>query len=122
MIIKKREWLSESAQEAILYVGDDCFECAAFSQPCNLNAGDSLVEPLLAISIRGVVKAQEYVQLAIHRQGESFVHNIVAMVTNPKARIVAVGPIEIELDGPLPGDISLEDVIQFSCGRLDAIT
>jgi hypothetical protein len=121
MIIKRSEWLSESAQEAILFVGDDCFECAAFSHPCNLNTGDSLTEPLLAISVKGVIKEQESVQLAIHRQGESFVHDVVAKVTNPQARIVSVGAIEIELDEPLPSDIGLEDVIQFTCGRLDVI-
>src|SRR5690606_11599296 len=107
MIIKRREWLSGSAQEAILFVGDDWFECAAFSQPCKLNVGDSLKEPLLAISVRGVIKVQESVQLAIHRQGQSFAHDVVAKATNPQARIVSVGPIEIELDDPLPGDIGL---------------
>jgi hypothetical protein len=121
MMIKRREWLSECAQEAILFIGNDRFECAAFSQPCNLTAGDSLTEPLLAMSVKGVIKQPESVELAIRRQGESFAHDVVARVTNPQARIVSVGSIEIELDEPLPGDISLEDVIQFSCRRLDVI-
>lgn len=121
MIVKRREDLSVSAQEAILFVGDDCFECAAFSQPCNLNAGDSLKEPLLAISVRGVIKNIMPVQLAIHRQGETFVHDVVAKVKNLQARRVSVGAIEIELDELLPGDVGIEDVIQFTCGRLDVI-
>lgn len=121
MIIKRSEWLSDTAEEAILYIGDNYFECAAFSYPCNLNIGDSLTEPLQAISVRGVVKMLSSVQLSIHRQGKSFVHDVVAKVINPQAGIVAVGSIEIELDEPLPRDIGLEDVIQFTCGRLDVI-
>lgn len=121
MIIKRLEWLSESAQEAVLFVGDTLFECAAFAHPCSLNAGDILTEPLLAISVKGVIKEQEPIQLAIHRQGESFAHDVVAKVISSQDRIVSVGSIEIELDEPLPGDIALEDVIRFTCGRLDVI-
>jgi hypothetical protein len=121
MMIKRREWLSESGQEAILSIGNDCFECAAFSQPCNFNTGERLTAPLLAMSAKGVIKEPASIQLAIQRQGESFVHYVVARVTNPQAQIVSVGPIDIEFDEPLPKDISLDDVIQFTCGRLDVI-
>lgn len=121
MIIKRREWISEGSQEAILFIGDDCFECAAFSQPCNLTAGDRLTEPLLALSVKGVIKEWGAVQISC-RQEEGFAHEVVARVINAQARIVSVGPIEIELDVQLPGDIRLGDIIQFSCGRLDVIT
>lgn len=120
MIIKEREWISESAQEAILIIGDDNFQCAAFSQPCTVELGDSLAEPLLAMSVKGARKESD-ARLAISRQGTSFSHDIVAKVTNTERRIVSVGLIIIELDEPLPNDVGPEDVIQFTCGRLDVI-
>jgi hypothetical protein len=122
MIVKRCEWISKGAQEAILTIGDDDLECVAFSHPCNIQVGDHLREPLLAISIRGVTKEQLKAQLVMRRLGNSFAHEILAEVVDLKKRLVAVGPIVIEMDDVLPGDISVGDLIQFSCGRLDVIS
>ncbi len=121
MIIKRCEWLSKSAQEAVLFVGNENYECAAFSQPCSAKVDDSLVEPLLAINVKGIAKIDGNFQVAIDRQGASLAHDVIAEVIDSKARLVSVDSIIIELDDPLPGDINSGDVIQFSCGRLDVI-
>ncbi len=121
MIIKRCEWLSKSAQEAVLFVGNENYECAVFLQPCSAKVDDSLVEPLLAINVKGIAKIDGNFQVAIDRQGASFAHDVVAEVIDSKARLVSVDSIIIELDDPLPGDINSGDVIQFSCGRLDVI-
>lgn len=121
MKVKRCEWLSRNAEEALLYIGDDEYECVAFSHPCKLDTGDCLAEPLLAISIEGVGKQIKPIKLAITRQGDSLSHEIVGVVTSLALRTVSVGSIVIELDDPLPGDIEEMDVIQFTCGRLDAM-
>ena len=73
------------------------------------------------MNVKGVIKEDNDSQINISRQGESFAHDVVAKVIDSKTRIVSVGPITIELDDQLPGDIDAGDVIQFSCGRLDVI-
>ncbi|QLG92880.1 hypothetical protein HZF02_13270 [Pseudomonas yamanorum] len=122
MIVKRCEWISTDAQEAELTIGDDDVECMAFSHPCYMRVGDCLREPLFAISIRDVTRAELSSQLFIRRQNNGFVHEIMAEVVDIKRRLVVVDPISIELDDVLPGDIRVGDVIQFSCGRLDVIS
>lgn len=122
MIVKRCEWISRDAQEAMLTIGDENFECIAFSHPCSMQVGRRLREPLLAISIRGVTKEALNTQPVMQRLGESFAHEFVAEVVNLKERLVLVGSVVIELDDVLPGDISVGDFIRFSCGRLDVIS
>lgn len=122
MIVKRREWISKDAQEAMLVIGDESFECVAFSHPCSMQVGDHLNEPLLAISIRRVIKEKLNTQPMMQRLGESFAHEILAEVVDVKSRLVVVGSVVVELDGVLPGDIGVGDFIRFSCGRLDVIS
>jgi len=121
MIITKREWLSESAQEAILYIGKESTACAAFSHPCTFDEGESLSEPLLAISVEGVVRVDEKHVSKIKRQGDTFAHTIIAKVIDKGKALVSSGSVIIELEEGLPGDINNGDIVEFSCGRLDVI-
>ncbi|QJI32247.1 hypothetical protein HKK55_27310 [Pseudomonas sp. ADAK18] len=122
MIVKRCEWISKDAQEAMLTIGDENFECVAFSHPCSMQVGDRLREPLLAISIRGATKAELNAQPVMQRLGESFAHEFLAEVIDLKERLVVVGSVVVELDDVLPGEISVGDLIRFSCGRLDVIS
>lgn len=122
MIVKRCEWISKDAQEAMLTIGDENFECVAFSHPCSIQVGDRLREPLLAISIRGVTKAELNARPVMQRLGGSFAHEFLAEVIDLKERLVVVGSVVVELDDVLPGEISVGDLIRFSCGRLDVIS
>ncbi|MDU0353585.1 hypothetical protein RS130_06255 [Paraglaciecola aquimarina] len=120
MIVNKIEWMSKEAQEAILYIGDGEYECAAFSHPCNLEEEYVLVEPLLAFSVEGLMIA-EGSNLSISRKGESLAHDVVGKLLSVDPLIIKVGSFKIELEDPLPGGIKDDSVVQFSCGRLDVI-
>lgn len=120
MKVKKIEWISRDAKEAIVFIGDHEFECAAFCQPCECSAGDEFTEPLIAYGVQGIHRKEQLDSLLISRQGREFGHDIVATVVAPKDRMVTVGSILIELDIPLPADIVANDVVEFSCSRLDA--
>lgn len=121
MIVKWCEWISKDAQEALLTISGDNVECVAFSHPCNIQVGDSLHEPLLAISIKGVVKEYSGAQF-MRRLDDGFSHEILAKVVDLKQRLVVAGSIAIELDDVLSKDIDVGDCIRFFCGRLDVIS
>ncbi len=121
MIVLRREWLSERAGEAILFIGTQNVECAAFSHPCSIDSGSVLSEPLLAITVKDLVKAESGSDCQIARDGESLAHTVVAKVIDRDAGIVEVGPIKIDLDEPLPGDIEEGEMVSFRVNRIDAI-
>ena len=119
MIVRRREWLSERAGEAFLFIGDESVECAAFSQPCSLDSGSVLSGPLLAITVKDLMRAES--ECGIVRDGETLAHAIVARVIDRDAGIVEVGPIKIDLDEPLPGDVEEGETVSFNVNRLDVI-
>ena len=115
MIIEKCEWLSESACEAILYMGD----CAIFSHPCTLSEGSHYTGTLLALSVEGVTKTDSASPEAIIRLGATLRHTISAKIVNKANNIVSANSLIIELDKELPADLIAGDMIQFTCDRLD---
>lgn len=121
MIVKRREWLSEVAKEAILIVGDSGFECASFSHPCEIEVGATIDDPLFAINIKSLFLEPSDASLQISRVGDSLEHKVVARVVDVESSTVSVGSLIIELDEALPGDVSANDIVSFSCGRLDVI-
>ncbi|WP_239987911.1 hypothetical protein [Pseudomonas syringae] len=122
MIVKQCEWISKDAKEAMLIISDGKMQCAAFSHPCYRSAGDVLLEPLLAVSIKNIAKMRSDSQPYIRCLRDSLAHEFLAEVTNLEKSLVVAGTFIVELDDPLPGDISLGDMISFSCGRIDVIS
>lgn len=118
MIVNKREWLSKTAQEALLYLGEDSTACVAFSHPCRLREGDKLNEPLLAINVDGIVRVDAKQRPSISRTGKEFAHTIVAQVIDLSNSLVQAGTVIIELENSIPGDIGSSDIIEFCCSRL----
>ncbi|WP_080271517.1 hypothetical protein [Pseudomonas syringae] len=122
MFVKQCEWISKDALEAMLIIGDAETQCVAFCHPCDMNVGDMLLEPVLAISIKNVSKMGAGSQPYVLRIDDGFVHEILAEVVSVEKSLVVAGEITIELDDVLPGGINVGDMISFSCGRLDVIS
>lgn len=121
MLVKKCEWISKDAEEAMLYVGSKPFQCLAFCHPCHLKAGDNLEYPLLAVDVTGVIKQEKSSKLKIQKKDNDFSYQIVGVMVDASSRLVCVDEIHIELDESIPGDISDEDIIEFQCSRLDVM-
>jgi hypothetical protein len=119
MIVKKIEWLSEEAQEAILVAGDEYFECVPFCHPCLLKVGEIIQEPLYAMDACNVMLQEDDADIFIEYTGLGFDHVILGEVLSLEERIICVGTIRIQLGSPLPGGISEGDKVQFYCSRLD---
>lgn len=112
------DWLSEEAEEALLSVGDATLVMQVFCQPCWLQVGATLAEPVLAYDSTNIVRAaQELAYARLVRQ--PFAHECGGKVVDAARGIAVVGSIPVELDGRLPGDIRDGDWIEFSCTRLD---
>ena len=120
MIVNQIQWISKDAQEALLFVGDGKYECAAFSHPCHFGKDYVLLEPILAFSAKGIMLSQE-AKVSITRKGESLAHDVVGILSGLNPMIISVGDIRIELEDALPGGIKQNDTVQFSCDRLDVI-
>jgi len=122
MFVRQCEWIAKDALEAMLVIGDPEIQCVAFSHPCYMNVGDTLLEPLLAISIKSIARMQSTAQPYIRRLKNGFAHEILAEVTGLEKSLVIAGSITIELDDVLPGDTKIGDMISFYCERLDVIS
>lgn len=120
MIINKIEWISKEALEALLFISDGEYECAAFSHPCCFDKGYALVDPIMAFNAKEIMLSKE-TKVSIRRKGESFAHEIVGILSGLNPTVISIGGIKIELEDALPGGIKKNDIIQFSCGRLDMI-
>mgnify|MGYP006149123341 CR=1 FL=1 len=121
MIINKKEWLSERAEEALLYIGSGSSEIAAFCQPCGFDAGDNLSEPLVAVSVKQLQKEASTSNEQAFRVGDTLAHSIVATVVDCHMGIVTVDDVTIDVDDALPGDIKNGDRVTFDVNRLDVI-
>jgi hypothetical protein len=118
MIAKKIEILSEYAEECIVYISDGMYECAAFCQPCHLEEGDEINEPLHTFNCYTptISKLQE---IGIRRLENSFRHEACGQVVDIESCLVRVGSLLIFLDNSLPGNTALGDYISFVCDRVD---
>ena len=104
-----------------MIIGDNDFECASFSHPCEIEVGTTVDDPLFAINIKNLFLEPMNAKVHVSRVGDSLEHNIVGQVVDVASPIVSVGSLMIELDETLPGDVSENDKVSFSCGRLDVI-
>lgn len=102
VIVREVEYLSKDAEEALVYLTDGVYECAAFCQPCDKVAGDLIKQLLVAFGTQGVEIANSDV-LAIKRIGSTFGYEVCAEVIDVDLRILKVGSILLELDVSLPG-------------------
>lgn len=121
MKIKNITWISKKAKEAELVVTDDKNQCLAFSQPCNFNIGENLLEPLRALDVEHVMAVyDEEKQEKIQKTGSSyFSHHYIARVIDKKEGLVTVGEIKIDLDKKMPAWAGEGKLIEFDCSRLD---
>ncbi|NER00768.1 MAG: hypothetical protein F6K30_29415 [Cyanothece sp. SIO2G6] len=118
--VKKIEWLSRDAEEALVHITDGIFDCIAFSQPCKKKTGDIIEQPLLVFGTYAI-EVIDVNTVSIHRAGSTLGYEIYAKVMDVKRGIISVGSLEFELDIPLPGDVDKGCIIRFICQRIDLI-
>ncbi|HDN26450.1 MAG TPA: hypothetical protein ENG03_05035 [Thioploca sp.] len=114
------EWISKDSEEALVFIGDDEYECTAFCHPCCLQVGNHLKNPLLAYDTKMIVQETDK-RLSIKRQSNSLAHELIAKVTDVNSSLIKIGSIFIELDIPLPSDIRENEIVSLTCSRLDVI-
>ena len=117
MIVKKIEWLSTEAKEAMVLVADGQFECWTFAQPCDQRVGDhvELLHPLdpIGITISNSDKC------LVERHADSLAYSFVGKLIDASNGIVGVGGLLFDLERMVPKDIVEGQRIMFSCQRVD---
>jgi hypothetical protein len=121
MKVTKLNWLSKAAKEAELIVSDGTHECLVFSQPCNVQLNENVIEPLHAMDVENLMKVVDQdMNENIKRTNESyFSHYCVARVVRMDESVVSVGDIIIQLEGAIPSWAKEGDLVGFKCSRLD---
>jgi hypothetical protein len=117
--VQKIELLSKDAEEALVHITDEIYECAAFCQPCNKSLGDVIEEPLYAFNSEGLVLDTIQENLYIKSSNNNLGYEICAKVLNVENNLLQVGAILIEPDTCLPGGLKVGDYLKLTCGRLD---
>lgn len=118
--ISHLEWLSKDAQEAILTVTDGMLSVRIFSQPCSLQEGDRLLEPVLAFNTSDIVRMTTMIPDAQVIM-EPFAQECHGVVEDIGAKLIRVGALGVILDIPIPGDIAVGEAVAFRCARLDCL-
>lgn len=121
MKVTKLNWLSKAAKEAELIVSDGTHECLTFSQPCNVQLNENLVEPLHAMDVENLMTVVDRdIDEKIMRINDSyFSHYCIAKVVSMDESIVSVGGILIQLESAIPSWAKEGDLVEFKCSRLD---
>lgn len=118
MELIKVEWISKAGQEGILTVADGNIQLICFCHPCELSV--DLAIPLYIFAnnadrIRLEDKEQE--QRALRLGSEDIPgYEIVGTVLDSST--ISLSHFMLELDAPIPGDLSVGDRIRFTCDRL----
>ena len=112
------EWLSKSAEEALLCITDGIHECLVYEQPSyNIDVGTLVYTPLLAMNVLGVV-VENTSNVGFSKMSGYFDYEIIAEVVDTANEIVKVGEIFIDIKPSLPGDIESGNIVSFTCTRL----
>lgn len=115
--ISDMKWISESASEAEVTLTTSVGRLVAFCQPCGLQIGDVVREPVHAF---GLWNAQ------LHPEGGQRItctgglaHEVVGTVIDLESQLMSSLGFSVRIDDDLPGGLAVGDQILISCGRLD---
>ena len=117
MIVEAIEWLSSEASEALVTVVSGNYTCIAFCHPCSVEVRDQITSPLVAFLTEDIISSES--ALGLERAGDSLGYRIVGVLRSVDPPIVAVGGLAIEIEEQLPGDLRINDRVEFYCSRLD---
>lgn len=106
------------SSEATIVLEDGEHSCAAFEHPRAARVGDIANHPLLAFETEGI-EIDNTGPPSLASNGSPLGCTIRGAVRSREGRLVCVGEFTIELDLPLPGDVSVGDMVRFQCSRLD---
>lgn len=118
MELTKVKWVSKAGQEAVLTVTDGNIQLICFCHPCESPV--ELAIPLYIFAInadRITLENKEQKQRALRLGSEDIPgYEIVGTVLDSST--ISLSRFMLELDKPIPGDISVGDRVRFTCDRL----
>ena len=110
-------WISESSEEAIVTIACGGVQLVCFWHPFNFDVVLPEVCYVFGLNIKNISRtaSRNYSALKINSE-EIPGYEIIGKVIDPER--VKIGGFVLELDTPLPGDITVDEFVRFSCDRL----
>ncbi len=120
MYIKDIKDYDKFSGEADLIVSDGKYEILCYCFPIETCVKDLKVQSLLSLFADNIfkVKSRKYIILKLQ---EHFSYHLQGKVCNIKEPKINIGGLELTLDKAFPGDIKLNDFIEFDVSRIDCI-
>ena len=118
MFVEKIVWMEESAKEAIVTVTNGNVKVICFSQPCTLNVGSKIEEPLECIDTLAVTVCES--KPKITKRDSFFEYEFQGKIVNREKGLVNVAGLIIHVNvDDIPNDVNNGMYIAFGTSRLD---
>ena len=118
MIIKKIDWLSKEAKEALVYINSKDISFIAFSHPCNLKSGDENLYRIYCLDAKNI-RISNLKKPSITQNLNDLGCNIIGKILDKSKNLILVNDICIEIDIDFPNDVNDGSFVEFNCNRLD---
>lgn len=118
MRICAEEWVSETADEAIVAVKDGNIEIFVYCHPYDYAVGDEVEMELHPVDVRAIRQTDEN-GAVISRHHDGLGYDLKVVVHDIDDGLAKLGEVVLVFDEPLPGDIRNGDRVEFSCSRID---
>jgi hypothetical protein len=105
---------------ADILVSDGEHECYVFSYPYQIQKGQEINTPLEILDTHNIIKSKNLeVSITHQRSLSKYNYWIVARVVSVESGEISVGNLRMMLNNQLPGDVQLNDIIEFAAERIN---
>lgn len=118
MYISKILEFSKDDHEADVYVSDGTFTIMCYGYPVGRVCSGQEITAVFSHGCKNVVREDEHT-FRIKKLPQYYAYSITAQILSHEECSVQIGKIRIQLDAPMPADISDGDFVSFSVARFD---
>lgn len=117
--ISKINWTSIPSGEAEVTVTAGDIACATFCQPCGYQEGDRIVDPLHIFGLTRAMRSDAATAYIEKILATGLAQRGVGRVVDLSCTQIAIGELQLVFDDYMPGGLSVGDMIEFECARVD---
>lgn len=120
MYIKKILDYDDFSDEADILVTDGVYEIMCYCHPITNPQVNQSIKSISTLAADNIM-TEPYEEPAAKKTDESYYsYSLIGKVINREKRLISIGNLIIKLDGYLPGDIQVGDIVKLSAVRMDA--
>jgi len=120
MYIKNILNYDDFSGEADIIVTDGVYEIMCYCHPIDNPRANKSVKSIVAFLAENIM-TEPHEKPMVKKTDESYYsYCLVGNVINREKCLISIGELIIELDGYLPGDIKVGDMVKLTAARMDA--